>query len=114
MILWLDAQLSPSLSPWISSRFPGIQAFPVRDLGLRDAEDRQIFLKAKEAGAVVMTKDRDFLNLLAQQGPPPQVIWLRVGNTSNVSLQRILLRHLNQAMASLSETEPWVEIRCTP
>ena len=66
MILWLDAQLSPSL--------------------LRDAEDRQIFLKAKEAEAVVMTKDRDVLNLLAQQGPLPQVIWLRVGNTSNISL----------------------------
>ncbi|HEY9798489.1 MAG TPA: DUF5615 family PIN-like protein [Leptolyngbyaceae cyanobacterium] len=32
----------------------------MRDLGLRDAEDREIFEAAKAQGVVVMTKDRDF------------------------------------------------------
>ena len=58
-----------------------------------------------------MTKDRDFLHLLFQQGPPPQVIWLRVGNSSNQALQAVLLRTLKEAVASLREGEPWVEIR---
>ena len=58
-----------------------------------------------------MTKDRDFLHLLFEQGPPPQVIWLRVGNSSNQALQAVLLRTLKEAVASLREGEPWVEIR---
>jgi len=58
-----------------------------------------------------MTKDRDFLHLLFEQGPPPQVIWLRVGNSSNQALQAVLLRTLEQALASLGEGEPWVEVR---
>jgi predicted nuclease of predicted toxin-antitoxin system len=58
-----------------------------------------------------MTKDRDFLHLLFEQGPPPQVIWLRVGNSSNQALQAVLLRTLKEAVASLCEGEPWVEIR---
>ena len=34
--LWIDAQLSPSLAPWIEETF-GIPAFFVSRLGLRDA-----------------------------------------------------------------------------
>jgi Uncharacterized protein conserved in bacteria len=58
-----------------------------------------------------MTKDRDFLHLLFEQGPPPQVIWLRVGNSSNQALQDVLLRTLEQALTSLRDGEPWVEVR---
>jgi predicted nuclease of predicted toxin-antitoxin system len=39
-----------------------------------------------------MTKDRDCLHLLFKQGPPPQVIWLRMGNSSNQALQAVLLQ----------------------
>ena len=84
---------------------------PARELGLRNADDREIFAQARSAGAVVMTKDRDFLHLLFEQGPPPQVIWLRVGNSSNQALQAVLLRTLEQALASLRDGEPWVEVR---
>jgi predicted nuclease of predicted toxin-antitoxin system len=111
VILWLDAQLSPALANWITEQFTPIQALPVRELGLRNADDREIFAQARSAGAVVMTKDRDFLHLLFEQGPPPQVIWLRVGNSSNQALQAVLLRTLEQALASLRDGEPWVEVR---
>ena len=111
MILWLDAQLSPALANWITEQFTPIQAVPVRELGLRNADDREIFAQARSAGAVVMTKDRDFLHLLFEQGPPPQVIWLRVVNSSNQALQAVLLRTLEQALASLRDSEPWVEVR---
>jgi len=111
VIVWLDAQLSPALANWITEQFTQIQAVPVRELGLRNADDREIFAQARSAGAVVMTKDRDFLHLLFEQGPPPQVIWLRVGNSSNQALQAVLLRTLEQALASLRDGEPWVEVR---
>ena len=111
MIVWLDAQLSPALANWITEQFTPIQAVPVRELGLRNADDHEIYAQARSAGAVVMTKDRDFLHLLFEQGPPPQVIWLRVGNSSNQALQAVLLRTLEQALASLRDGEPWVEVR---
>jgi predicted nuclease of predicted toxin-antitoxin system len=49
VILWLDAQLSPALAAWVMVQWPYIQALPVRDLGLRNAEDREIFAQAKSA-----------------------------------------------------------------
>jgi Domain of unknown function (DUF5615) len=72
MILWIDAQLSAALAPWITQQF-GIDAYSLKRLGYRDATDPVIFQAAREAGAVVMTKDSDFLRLLEQYGPPPQV-----------------------------------------
>jgi predicted nuclease of predicted toxin-antitoxin system len=96
VILWLDAQLSPALARWISEEFTSIQAVHVRELSLLKEDDRQIFSTSRSASAVVITKDRDFLHLLFEQGPPPQVIWLRVGNSSNQALQAILVRTLEQ------------------
>jgi predicted nuclease of predicted toxin-antitoxin system len=109
MILWLDAQLSPQLAPWLESKF-GVATSAVRDLGLRDATDREIFAAAREAGAVVITKDRDFILLLAAQGPPPQVLWLTCGNTSNARLQAIFEALFPAALKLLEHGEPLVEI----
>ena len=58
MIVWIDAQLSPALAPWLGTNF-NLEACSARYLGLRHAKDREIFFAAREAGAVVMTKDRD-------------------------------------------------------
>lgn len=87
MILWLDAQLPPALAPWLAERFE-VTAAAVRDLDLRDATDRGIYAAARAAGVVVITKDRDFPALLAQFGPPPQVLWLTCGNTTNAHLRK--------------------------
>jgi predicted nuclease of predicted toxin-antitoxin system len=109
LIVWIDAQLSPYLARWLSSEFD-IEAKPVRELGLRDAKDREIFLAAREAGAVVLTKDSDFVLLLEQLGPPPQVLWLTVGNTSNARLKEVLLKSFPTVQSLLLRGEPLVEI----
>jgi len=109
LIFWIDAQLSPYLARWLTSTFD-VGAKPVRELGLRDARDREIFLAAREAGAVVLTKDSDFVLLLEQLGPPPQVLWLTVGNTSNAHLKEILSRSFSPAQRMLLNGEPLVEI----
>ena len=111
MTLWLDAQLPPLLAGWINAQGWGLHAVAVRDVGMRDASDPVIFQAARKAGAVVMTKDRDFIRLLDEQGPPPQVIWLRLGNCSNAVLQDVLSTTLPRAMDHLRSGEPWVEIR---
>ena len=78
MKLWLDAQLSPEMAAWIVRNF-AIEAVPVRDMGLKNASDLQIFEAAKHAGVVLITKDSDFSDLIARFGSPPQVIWVRCG-----------------------------------
>jgi predicted nuclease of predicted toxin-antitoxin system len=113
LIVWIDAQLTPYLAPRLEQRF-GIEAHAVRDLGLRDAKDRDIFRAAGAAGVVVMTKDADFAELLARLGPPPQVLWLTCGNTSNAFLRQILLGALPLALETLARGEPLVEISGSP
>ncbi|MET0399304.1 MAG: DUF5615 family PIN-like protein [Longimicrobiaceae bacterium] len=109
MIVWVDAQLNPALAPWISGEF-GVDAFSVKYLGLRDAADREIFEAARTAGAVVLTKDSDFVLLLQRYGPPPQVLWITLGNTSNARMKDILVRTLPNALELLHGGEPLVEI----
>ncbi len=110
MILWIDAQLSPALVRWISETF-GVVVHAVRDLGLREAKDVVIFHAAREAGAVVMSKDNDFVLLLERFSPPPQVLWVTCGNTSNARMRAILLKSFPEARARLEQGEPLVEIR---
>ena len=109
MEIWIDAQLSPAIAFWIENNF-NVKAVALRDLGLRDAEDEEIFLAAKKANAVVMTKDSDFLLLLDRFGSPPKVIWLTCGNTSNANLKIILSQTLSDALDLLDSGEELVEI----
>ena len=109
MILWLDAQLSPALAPWLREKF-NISVAAVRDLGLRDAADDEIFQNAKRANAIIMTKDADFQHLLFRYGPPPQILWITCGNTSKVRLKEILSMNLTQALVLMRDGEPLVEI----
>ncbi len=60
--IWIEAHLSPAISMWIKDTF-GVTAIALRDLGLRDAEDSEIFEAAKLQGAIFMTKDSDFADL---------------------------------------------------
>jgi predicted nuclease of predicted toxin-antitoxin system len=113
VIVWLDAHLSPALGLWLHTKF-GVDAVPIRDLGLRDAEDEAIYAAARAAGAIVLTKDADFVGLLARHGPPPQVVWLTCGNTSNAALQRILAAAWPRVVELLNRAEPLVELSGTP
>lgn len=109
MILWLDAHISPILCRWIRRQF-AVDAMHVRDLGLREAEDPEIFDKAREAQVVVFTKDEDFVDLVGRLGTPPQVLWLRCGNMPNARLWAVLSRALPDAIELLRQGEPVVEI----
>jgi predicted nuclease of predicted toxin-antitoxin system len=109
MTIWIDAHLSPAIAPWISRTF-GINAFALRDLGLRDAEDPEIFEAGKAQKIIFMTKDSDFVDLVERLGSPPQIIWLTFGNTSNAQLKEILTATLPRALEILATGESLVEI----
>lgn len=109
MTIWVDAHLSPAIAIWITNTF-GVTAVALRDIGLRDAEDPEIFETAKAQGVIVMTKDSDFVDLVERLGSPPQVIWLTCGNTSNDRLREILNATLLDALELLRAGETLVEI----
>lgn len=109
MKIWLDAHLSPSTAAWMTASL-GIDARPIRDVGLRDAADLEIFLAARSEGAVILTKDSDFVEVLMRLGPPPQVILLRVGNTSNANLARILASVWSTVSERIRAGESLIEI----
>lgn len=107
--IWIDAHLSPAIATWITNTF-GITALALRDLGLRDAEDPEIFEAAKTQGVIFMTKDSDFVDLVERLGSPPQIIWLTCANTSNARLREILSSVLPETLELLRSGEKLVEI----
>jgi predicted nuclease of predicted toxin-antitoxin system len=107
--IWIDAHLSPAIATWITSTF-NVTAVALRDLGLREAEDPEIFEAAKAQGVIFMTKDSDFVDLVERLEAPPQIIWLTCGNTSNDRLRKILSSTLADALELLGSGEKLVEI----
>jgi predicted nuclease of predicted toxin-antitoxin system len=108
-MIWVDAHISPAIAQWISTEL-GYLAGSVRDLGLRHAKDKAIFAAARQASAVVMTKDADFAEMVERLGPPPSVIWLTCGNTSNSALRELLRKTLPRAMELITKGDRLVEI----
>jgi predicted nuclease of predicted toxin-antitoxin system len=113
MTFWLDAHLDPELASWMSVRF-NVMVKPLREIGLRDAEDVELYEAAQRFGPVViMTKDADFSKLVQQRGAPPQVLWLRCGNLSTLELQALLSRAFPAALGDLQGGNALVEISGT-
>ncbi len=108
-MIWVDAHLSPEIAIWIADTFK-IPALALRDVGLRDAEDPEIFEAAEAQGIIFITKDSDFVDLVDRFGAPPQIIWLTCGNTSNARLKEILSETLLDALEILRTGENLVEI----
>lgn len=111
-MIWIDAQMSPAIAAWITANF-SVTCLAVRDVGLRDAEDREIFLEARKQSAVVMTKDSDFILLQNELGAPPQIIWITCGNTTNARLKEILTATLSEAFELLNAGEDLVEVNAS-
>ena len=109
MIVWVDAQLPPQLASWLATTF-GVDAHALVNLGLRDASDQDIFERAKAAGAVLVSKDSDFVELVSRFGPPPQLLWVTCGNVTNERLRQVFATVFRSACALVDEGRAIVEI----
>ena len=78
MRLLFDANLSPLLVATLADLFP--QSLHVFDVGGLAGEDLEIWHYAKSNRLTIVSKDSDFHRMSFVLGPPPKVIWLRVGN----------------------------------
>lgn len=109
MKFWIDAQLPPALAAWLTERY-GVAAFSLRDIGLRDATDEAIFASARKETIVVISKDSDFVDLVARHGAPPQLLWVTCGNLTNRKLQDVFDKTFRDALAALTAGQAIVEI----
>ena len=82
----------------------------MRDLNLRDAEDADIFEKARQDGIVIISKDSDFVEMILRLGKPPQLLWITCGNLTNRRLQDLLSKVFVKAQKLLISGEEVVEI----
>ena len=80
MTLWLDAHLSPRIARWVTERFR-ITAKPLRDLGLREAEDPDLWTAARDARVVLVTKDADFEERVRRRCPQLIQLGRQAGNS---------------------------------
>lgn len=101
--IWLDNHISPIIAKWLSEKY----SFQVRSsyaLGLYNLNDREIYLKAKKEGNIILiSKDSDLDEIITKSGSPPKLISLKVGNCDNRLLYSILERNLNRAVRSLHD-----------
>ena len=104
----IDAQLPPGLARWLAAQ--GYPSEHVGDLGLGAAPDSGIEARARETRAVVWSKDSGLADR-AGQSPGLQVVWVRVGNTTNASLRTRLAPLLGVIASALEDGETLIEIR---
>ena len=104
----VDAQLPHRLTQRL--RDTGHEATHVNDHGLREAEDREIWRFAAKNGMVLVTKDEDFVDFSQIELDGPQIVWIRLGNTSNQILWETLQPILNQIIHALERGDRLIEI----
>ena len=80
MKLLFDEMLAPSLVHRLADLFQNSEH--VRNLGLKQASDTDVWHQSKNLGYAIVTKDKDFANLSLVWGAPPKVILLQLGNCS--------------------------------
>lgn len=93
MRLLFDQNLSRHLVRRLAVEFP--DSAHVTDVALNTATDVEIWDYAAKHEFVVVSKDSDFRQLAFLNGPPPKVVWLRLGNASTLEILETVHNHRN-------------------
>jgi predicted nuclease of predicted toxin-antitoxin system len=94
----LDQNLSYKLVARLADVFPGCAH--VRDVGLGNGTDEAVWNYAREHGFVLLSKDEDFHQMSFVLGPPPQVVWVQLGNCSTAEVEHASARIARSSRAS--------------
>jgi len=71
----------------------------VRDIGLKQAEDAEIWQYACDSDFTIVSKDSDFHELSLIRGIPPKIIWIRKRNCSTRMTEILLRTYLKELQA---------------
>ena len=88
-----DQNISYRIVSKLSDYYPDCRQ--VRELGLTNAEDIDIWDYARKNDYVIVTFDADFYDIGLINGCPPKIVWLRTGNLSTNKIADLLRRSLN-------------------
>ena len=102
MKLLFDQNLSFLLPLALDDIYPG--AMHVRDLGLTQTEDKEIWDHAAANDWVIVSKDSDFYQRSLLYGHPPKVLWIRRGNCSTSVVEEILRQHKDDIQQFMSDS----------
>lgn len=117
MTVWLDAQLSPRLAQWLKwlTETFSVTALAVRDVGLRDADDAQIYREPRMPGLSSLPRIVTLLICNCASARPLEssgslAHLLTCGNTSEARLQEIFNKRFATARNLIEAGDTLVEI----
>jgi predicted nuclease of predicted toxin-antitoxin system len=108
--IWIDAQLSPALANWLTNHF-AVEAVRLQELNLIDSSDSAIFNLARNAGAIILTKDRDFVEIGSSPWNSTTCHLDHVRQYANREMMRVLSGKFERACELLASGETMVEIK---
>ncbi len=97
MRLLFDQNISYRVVKQLKSTLPDIVG--VKEVGLLDADDFEIWEYARQQNYTVVTFDKDIPTIGSVRGFPPKIIWLRVGNTNNLKLISLITERMTEFQA---------------
>ena len=109
MKLLFDQNISYRLVNQIQVAFPSCGQ--VRELGLENATDIEIWEYAKENEYAIVTFDADFYEISQYRGHPPKIIWIRTGNITMKNLA-VMLTERKDEINNFLEREEYGELAC--
>ena len=106
MKLLFDQNISHRLIPKIKDILP--RSIQIRQLGLENFSDKQIWEYAKRHEFTIVSFDVDFYNFFLVWGHPHKIIWIRTTNQTTNNLDIILRKRF----ASFQEFQEDTELAC--
>lgn len=109
MKLLFDQNISFRIVKKVLDLFP--ESAQMRELGLENSKDLEIWEYASKNGYTVVTFDSDFYDLSIIKGIPPKIIWLRTGNTTTKNIEKMLLSK-SEEIRDFIESKDLEEVAC--
>jgi len=100
--LLFDQNLSYRLVKRVEATYPN--SVHIASIGLDKSSDIDVWNYAKTHGFVIVTKDSDFNDLSTLYDFPPQIIWLKLGNSSVDAAQAVLLKYREYITTTILES----------
>ena len=105
---WIDLNLPPVLAVWLREDY-NVAAKSFMELDLQSASDQTVFKLAKKKSIeaktiVITTKDYDFVCLSEEIGSPPKILYLNIGNVSNIELRQIIAKSFRDVVKIFTKT----------
>lgn len=98
-----DQNISFKITTLLNSEFPESQQ--VRQMGLENKSDIEIFDYTKEHDFSIVTFDSDFVDLNIVRGIPPKIIWLKTGNLTTKHIAELLKNNAQLIQEFLASKE---------